>query len=154
MIFSRFMDVNLFPSMLDDCNVSRRRVWGHMATVGRRLLPCLLASSQSVLTRMAIKILIMIFFSSFEGTDLSCNMLASCFMSQRWDWAAMGRRRPPWLLRPLLKISYCGLSRTIPTYSYVDKKSTQPTTLAEAPQWMVKLILMKIIKPSFNNIEL
>ena len=86
MIFSRFNDVNLFPSVLDDCSMSRRREWGHMAAVGRRLPPCLSASSQSVVTKMAIKILIMIFFSSFKGTDLSRNMLASCFIPQRKDW--------------------------------------------------------------------
>jgi hypothetical protein len=62
----------------------------------------------SVVTRMAIniKILILIIFSSFEGTDLSRSMLANCFLPQRWDRGAMGQRRPPWLLQPLLKISY------------------------------------------------
>ena len=97
-----------------------------MAAVGQGLLPCLLARSQSIVTRMAIKIFIMIFFSSFEGTDLLRNMLASCFMPQRWDRGAMGRRRPPWLLQPLLKNSNCGLSCTIPTYYYVDKREHSP----------------------------
>ena len=76
--------------------------------------------------RMAIKILIMIIFSSFKGTDLSRYMLASGCMPQRRDRGAMGRRRTPWLLQPLLKISYCELSHTKPTYSYVDKKEHSP----------------------------
>ena len=95
-----------------------------MAAVGQRLLPCLLACSQSMATKMAIKILIMIFFSSFKGTDLSRNMLASCFMPQRRDRGAMGRRWPPWLLQPLLKNSNQGLSCTITTYFYVEKENT------------------------------
>ena len=126
MIFSRFNSVNLFHSMLADCCVSRSREWGQMAAVGQRLPPCLPARSQSVVTRMAIEILIMIFFSSFKGTDLSCSMLANGFTPQRQDRGAMGRRPPPWLLRPLLKLSYRGLTRTIPTYSYVDKKEHSP----------------------------
>ena len=68
----------------------------------------------------------MIIVSSFKGTDLSRNMLASCFMHQRRDRGAMGQQRPPWLLQPLLKISNHGLSRTIPTYSYVDKREHSP----------------------------
>ena len=122
MIFSRFNNAHLFPSMLDDCSVSRRRDWGHMAAVGRRLPPCLSASSQSVVTKMAIKILIMIFFSSFKGTYLLRTMLANCCIPQCRDWGTMGRWWPPWLLQPLLNISYRGLSCTIPTYSYVDKR--------------------------------
>ncbi len=46
--------------------------------------------SQSIITRMAIKILIMIIFSSFKGTDLSRSMLANCFLPQRRDRGAMG----------------------------------------------------------------
>ena len=68
----------------------------------------------------------MIIFSSFIGTDLSRNMLASFCMPQRQDQGAMGRQQPPWLLRPLLKNSNCGLSRTIPTYSYVEKGEHSP----------------------------
>ena len=66
----------------------------------------------------------MICFSSFKGTDLLRNMLANCFMPQRRDRGTMGRRQPPWLLQPLLKISYRRLSCTIPTNSYVDKENT------------------------------
>ena len=57
------------------------------------------ARSQSVVTRMAIKILIMKIYSRFKGTDLSRSMLANFVMPQRRDrgaMAAMGRRRPPW----------------------------------------------------------
>ncbi len=155
MILSRFNNVNLFCSMFADCSVPRRREWGHKAAVRRWQLPWLLACSQSVVTRMAIKIWIMIFFSSFKkGTDLLRSMLANCFLPQRRDPGAMGRRRPPWLLPPLLKISYCWLSGTIPTYSYEEKKRTQPITLVDAPQWMVKLILITNIKPSFSDINL
>ena len=112
--------------MLADRSVSWRREWGHMVAVGQRLPPCLSARSQSFVTRMAIKILIMIFFSSFKGTDLSHNMLASCFMPQHRDRGTMGQHWPPWLLQPLLKKSNCGLSRTILTYSYVDKREHSP----------------------------
>jgi hypothetical protein len=45
-------------------------------------------------------------FSSFEETCLSHSMLANCFLTQRQDQGAMGRWQPPWLLQPLLKISY------------------------------------------------
>ena len=58
------------------------------------------ARSQSVVTRMAIKILIMKIYSRFKGTDLSRSMLANFVMPQRRDrgaMAAMGRWRPPWL---------------------------------------------------------
>jgi hypothetical protein len=133
MIFSRFNVVNLFCSMFADCSVPRRREWGHKVDVGRRQLPWSLAHSHSIVTRMAIKILIMIMFSSFKGTDLLHSMLANCFLPQRRDRGAMGQRRPPWLLRPLLKISYCRLSGTIPTYSYVEKKRTQTTMLVDVP---------------------
>ncbi len=81
-------------------------------------------------------------------------MLANCFLPRHRNRDAMGRRRPPWLLRPLLKISHRWLSGTIPAYSYVEKKRTQPTTLVGVPQWMVKLILITKTKPSFNNISL
>ncbi len=107
MIFSRFNDVNLFCSIFADCSVPRRREWGHKADVGGRRPQWSSVRSQSVVTRMAIKILIIINFSSFKGTDLSRSMLANCFLPQRWDRGAMGQRQPPWLLRPLLKISYC-----------------------------------------------
>ncbi len=76
----------------------------------------------------------MIFFSSFKGTDLSRSMLANCFLPQRRDRGAMGRRQPPWLLQPLLKTSYRCLSGTMPMYSYVGTKRTQPTTLVDAPR--------------------
>jgi hypothetical protein len=92
MIFSRFDNVNLFRSMLADCSVPRRREWGHKAGVGRRRPPWSLARSQGVVTRMAIKTLIMINFSSFKGTDLSRSMLANCFLPQCRDRGAMGRR--------------------------------------------------------------
>ena len=72
MIFSRFKDVNLFHSMLSDCSVSRRWEWGHMVAVGRQLLSCLLARSQSIVTRMAIKILIMIIVFSFNSLTPIC----------------------------------------------------------------------------------
>ncbi len=81
-------------------------------------------------------------------------MLDNYFLPQRRDWGTMGRRLPPWLLRPLLKISFCWLSGTIPGHFYVEKKRTQPATLANAPWWMVKLILITITKPSFNDINL
>ncbi len=154
MIFSRFTNVNLFLSMYADCSVPLRWEWGHKVAVGQRRLPWSSARSQSDVTRMAIKILIKIFFSIFEGTDLSRSMLANCFLPQRRDRGTMGRRRPPWLLRPLLKISYCWLSGTIPTYSYVEKKRTHPTTLVDAPRWMVKFILITITKPSLDDTNL
>ncbi len=140
--------------MFADRSVPRCREYGHKADVGRRQQPWSSARSQSVVTRMAIKILMMINFSSFKGTDLLCSMLANCFLPQRRDRGAMGQQRLPWLLRPLLKISYRWLSGSIPAYSYVEKKRTQPTTLVNEPQWMVKLILITITKPSFNNINL
>jgi hypothetical protein len=154
MIFSRFNVVNLFRSMFADCSVPRRREWGHKADVGRRRPPLSSACSQSVVTRMAIKILLIIIFSRFTGTDLSCSMLANCFLPRQRDRGAMGWRRPPWLLRLLLKVSYHLLSGKIPGYSYAEKKRTQPTTLIDAPQWMVKLILITMTKPSFNDINL
>jgi hypothetical protein len=70
------------------------REWGHKAAVGRRRPPLLLACSQSVVTRMAIKRLIMKIYSRFKGTDLSRSMLANFVMPQRQDrgaMAAMGR---------------------------------------------------------------
>jgi len=73
--------------------------WGHKAAVGRRRPPWSSACSQSVETRMAIKILIMKIYSSFKGTDLSRSMLANFVMPQRRGrgaMAAIGRRRPPW----------------------------------------------------------
>jgi hypothetical protein len=76
--------------MFADCSVPRRREWGHKADVGRWRPPWLLAHSQNIVTRMAIKILIMINFSSFKGTDLSRSMLANCFLPQRRDRGAMG----------------------------------------------------------------
>jgi hypothetical protein len=90
MTFSRFNAVNLFRSMFADCSVPWHQKWGHKADVGRRRPPWSSARSQSVVTRMAIKILIMIIFSSFKGTDLSCSMLASCFLPQRRVRGAMG----------------------------------------------------------------
>ena len=75
------------------------REWGHKAAVGRRQPPWSLARSQSVVTRMAINILILKIYSRFKGTDLSHSMLANFVMPQRRDrgaMAAMGRRRPPW----------------------------------------------------------
>jgi hypothetical protein len=75
------------------------REWGHKAAVGRRRPPWSSARSQSVVTRMAIKILIMKIYSRFKGTDLLRSMLANFVMPQRRDrgaMAAMGRRRPPW----------------------------------------------------------
>jgi hypothetical protein len=141
MIFSRFTNVNLFLSMYADCSVPQRWEWGHKVAVGRRRLPWSSARSQSVITRIAIKILLMVIVSSFEGTDLLPSIMANCFLPQRRDRGAMGRRRPPWLLWLLLKISYRWLYGTIPTYSYVEKKRTHPTTLVDAPRWMVKFIL-------------
>ena len=73
------------------------REWGHKAAVGRRQPPWSLARSQSVVTRMAIKKLIMKIYSRFKGTDLSHSMLANFVMPHRRDrgaMAAMGRRRP------------------------------------------------------------
>ncbi len=154
MIFSWFKDVNLFRGMFADCSVPWHREWGHKADVGRQRPPWSSARSQSIVTRMAIKILIIIIFSSFKGTDLSRSMLANCFLPQRRDRGAMGWRWPPWLLQPLLKISYHWLSGRIPAYSYVEKKRTQPTTLVNVPRWMVKLILITITKSSFNKINL
>jgi hypothetical protein len=90
MIFSRFNVVNLFRSMFADCSVPRRQEWGHKADVGRRRPPWSSARSQIVVTRMAIKIFIMINFSSFKCTDLSRSMLADCFLPQRRDRGAMG----------------------------------------------------------------
>jgi len=75
------------------------RKWGHKAVVGRRRPPWSSACSQSIVTRMAIKILKIKIYSRFKGTDLSRSMLASFVMPQRWDrgaMAAMRRRRPPW----------------------------------------------------------
>jgi hypothetical protein len=75
------------------------REWGHKAAVGRRRPPWSSARSQSVVTRMTVKISIMKIYSRFKGTDLSRSMLANFFMPQRRDrgaMAAMGRRRPPW----------------------------------------------------------
>jgi hypothetical protein len=89
MIFSRFNVVNLFRSMFADFSVPRRREWGHKADVGQWRPPWLSAHSQSIVTRMSIKILIMINFSSFKGTDLSCSMLANCFLPRCRDRGAM-----------------------------------------------------------------
>ena len=75
------------------------REWGHKVAVGRRRPPWSLAHSQSVVTRMDIKILIMNIYSRLKGTDLSLSMLANFVMPQRRDrgaMVAMGRRRPPW----------------------------------------------------------
>jgi hypothetical protein len=47
--------------MFADCSVPRRREWGHKAAVRQWRLPWLLVRSQSVVTRMAIKILIIFF---------------------------------------------------------------------------------------------
>ena len=75
------------------------REWGHKAAVERWRPPWSSARSQSVVTRMAIKILIMKIYSRFKGTDLLRSMLANFVMPQRRDrgaMAAMGQRRPPW----------------------------------------------------------
>ena len=76
--------------MFADCSVPQRWEWGHKVAVGRRRLPWSSARSQSIVTRMAIKVLIMINFSTFKGTDLLCSMLANCFLPQRRDRGAMG----------------------------------------------------------------
>ena len=97
MFFSRFNDINLFLSIVSECSVPPGV--GPQGGLGRRRPPWLLARSQSVVTRMAIKILIMKIYSRFKGTDLSRSMLANFVMPQRRDrgaMAAMGRRRPPW----------------------------------------------------------
>jgi hypothetical protein len=75
------------------------REWGHKAAVGRWRPPWSSACSQSVVTRMAIKIILMKIYSRFKGTDFLCSMLANFVMPQRRDrgaMAPMGRRRPPW----------------------------------------------------------
>jgi hypothetical protein len=69
--------------MFADYSVPWRREWGHKADVGRRQPPWSSECSQSVITRMAINILIMINFSSFKGT-------ANCFLPQHRDLGAMG----------------------------------------------------------------
>ena len=75
------------------------KMWGHKAAVGRRRPPWSWARSLSVVTRMAMKILIMKISSRFKGKDLSRSMLANFVMPQcrdRGAMAAMGRRQPPW----------------------------------------------------------
>ena len=65
------------------------REWGHKAAIGRWRPPWSSARSQSVVTRMAIKILIMKIYSRFKGTDLSHSMLANFVMPHRRDRGAM-----------------------------------------------------------------
>ncbi len=83
--------------MVSECSVPPGV--GPQGAVGRRRPPWSSARSQSVVTRMAIKILVMNIYSRFNGTCLSCSMLANFVMPQRRGrgaMAAMGRRRPPW----------------------------------------------------------
>jgi hypothetical protein len=97
MFFSRFNDINVFLSIVSECSVPLGV--GPQGGLGRRRPPWSSARSQSIVTRMAIKILIMKIYSRFKGTDLSCSMLANFVLPQRRDrgaMAAMGRRRPPW----------------------------------------------------------
>jgi len=80
-------------------SVVRLREWGHKAAIGQRRPPWSSARSQSVVTRMAMKILIMKIYSRFKGTDVLRSMLTNFVMPQRRErgaMAAMGRRRPPW----------------------------------------------------------
>jgi hypothetical protein len=87
MFFSRFNDLNLFCSMVSECSVPRRGEWGYKVAVGRRQPPWSSVRSQSVVTRMAIKILIMIILSSFKGTDLLSSLshsLGAMMMSVIW----------------------------------------------------------------------
>jgi hypothetical protein len=62
---------------------------GPQGGLGRRQPPWSSARSQSVVTRMAIIILIMKIYSRFKGTDLSHRMLANFVMPQRLDRGAM-----------------------------------------------------------------
>ena len=97
MIFSRFNDINLFLIIVSGCSVPPGV--GPQGGLGRRRPPLLLACSQSVVTRMAIKRLIMKIYSRFKGTDLSRSILANFVMPQRRNrgaMAVMGRQRPPW----------------------------------------------------------
>ena len=97
MFFSRFNDINMFLSIVSECSVPPGV--GPQGGLGQRRPPWSLACSQSVVTRMAMKILIMKIYSRFKGTDLSRSMLANFVMPQRRDrgaMAAMGRRRLPW----------------------------------------------------------
>ncbi len=98
MFFSRFNDINLFLSIVSECSVPPGV--GPQGGLGRRRPPwSSSARSQSVVTRMAIKILKLKIYSRFNGTDLSRSMLANFVMPQRRDRGAMaatGRRRPPW----------------------------------------------------------
>ena len=113
MFFSRFNDINLFLSIVSDCSVPPGV--GPQGGLGRRRPPWLSTRSQSVVTRMAIKILIMKIYSSFKGTDtdLSRSMLANFVMPQRRDrgaMAAMGRRQPPWsgcIFLPSFRLANC-----------------------------------------------
>ncbi len=79
--------------MLSECSVPWCQEWGHKAAVGQQRPPWLLARSQSVVLRLAIKILIMIIDSSFKGTDLSRSMMANCFMPQCRYRGAMAAMR-------------------------------------------------------------
>jgi hypothetical protein len=97
MIFSRFNDINLFLIIVSGCSVPPGV--GPQGGLGQRRPPWSSVRSKSVVTRMAIKILIMKIYSRFKGTDLSQSMLANFVMPQRRDqgaMAAMGRQRPPW----------------------------------------------------------
>ncbi len=70
-------------------NVVCLREWGHKAAVGRRRPPWSSVRSQSIVTRMAIKIFIIKIYSRFTVTDLSRSMLANVVMPQCWDRGAM-----------------------------------------------------------------
>ncbi len=94
MFYSRFNDVNLFLSMVSECSVPP----GVGPQGGRRTTATTMVVG-ALVTRMAIKILIMNIYSRFQGTDLSRSMLANFDMPQRRDrgaMAAMGQQPPPW----------------------------------------------------------
>ena len=107
-VFSRFNHVNLFLSMVSECSVPP----GVGPQGGRRTTATTMVVG-ALVTRMAIKILIMNIYSRFQGTDLSRSMLANFVMPQRRDrgaMAAMGRRRPPWsgcIFLPSFRLANC-----------------------------------------------
>jgi hypothetical protein len=87
---SRSNNINLFLSMFADCSVPRRREWDHKADVGRRRPPWSSARSQSVVTTMAIEILIMIFFSNLKAQTCRevCWLIVFCLSAGTgtpWD---------------------------------------------------------------------
>jgi hypothetical protein len=107
MFFSRFNDVNLFLIMVSECSVPP----GVGPQGGRRTTATTMVIG-ALVTRMAIKILIMNIYSRFQDTDLSRSMLANFVMPQRrvrGTMAAMGRRRPPWsgcIFLPSFRLAY------------------------------------------------